>query len=272
MAIPTTSATESAIHSVDESMMVSERTSADEHTEIDDNIGAPSISSKSPNISDEKVDPSSSSGVSSEITSEKLRNEKLRAFYGEEKHLLIVTWGGRPLFSRSRFGSVSDRFMTSLFGVVSLMPCNVERVNVMTGDEIRCFETLDGVKFIYLLCGPLYLFCITRSGESIQQIRNQLRFCHLLIVMTLTNVFEKTLAQSPQFDMRSIFGPTDYMMLHQLVLDEDRSPRFLFDSFNPLRITFSDRDAIGSTISRCKKEMTSSSGDFTFNEHRPSLN
>jgi len=176
-----------------------------------------------------------------------------RDFYSKSKHVLIVTWGGRPLFSR--WGSVSDRFMTSLFGVISLMPCNVERVNVRSGDEVRSFETLDGVKMIYLQCGPLYLFCVSRSGESIDQIRNQLRFCHLLVVMTLTNVFEKTLAQSPQFDLRSIFGPTDYMMLHQLVLDQDRSPRFLFNSFCPLQMAADCRQQIGSVLVRCKKEV-----------------
>ena len=136
------------------------------------------------------------------------------------------------------------------------MPCNVDRVDVAGGnDSIRCFSTLDGVQFIYLLSGPLYLFCVSRSGESIVQIRDQLRFCHLLIVMTLTNVFEKTLAQSPQFDLRSIFGPTDYMMLRKLVEDEDRSPRYLFASFCPFRIDSAHRDLIGAALVRSKKEM-----------------
>ena len=173
------------------------------------------------------------------------------SFYDEDKHMFIVTWGGRPLYTRH--GSLNEKHMTSFMGVVSLFPSNVERVNILTQDEIRSFITYDGVKFIYLICGPLYFFCITKTTESIKQIRNAMRYYQLFIVMTLTNVFEKTLTQSPQFDMRSIFGPTDYMMLDQLVNDTDISPTYLFNSYYPLEIGKNIREEIGNIMKQCKK-------------------
>eukprot|EP01083_Nonionella_stella_P284808 969559_1 len=98
-----------------------------------------------------------------EIDEEKQRELELensrRDFYSKEKHIFIVTWGGRPLYTRH--GSLNDRHMTSFMGVVSLFPSNVERVNILTQDDIRSFITYDGVKFVYLLAGPLYFFCIT---------------------------------------------------------------------------------------------------------------
>ena len=175
----------------------------------------------------------------------------MSTFYDEEKHIFIVTWGGRPLYTRH--GSLNERHMTSFMGVVSLFPSNVERVNILTQDEIRSFETYDGVKFIYLIAGPLYFFCITKTTETIKQIRNSMRYYHLLIVMTLTNVFEKTLQQSPQFDMRSIFGPTDYMLLEKLVNDTDVSPTYLFNSYYPLELPKNIRDEIGTQIKQCKR-------------------
>ena len=66
-------------------------------------------------------------------------------------------------------------------GVVSLFPSNVECVNTMTQDEMRSFETVDGVRFVYLICGPLYLLAVARTaetGETAQQIRNALRYLH----------------------------------------------------------------------------------------------
>eukprot|EP01083_Nonionella_stella_P152128 487259_1 len=219
----------------------------------DDETKEEVLPNNTPNKPEINIDKQNVSESTSPHAKEGDESERDR-FYEYEKHVFIVTWGGRPLYTRH--GSLNDKHMTSFMGVVSLFPSNVERVNVLTQDEIRCFSTYDGVQFIYLLCGPLYLFCVTRTRESIHQIRNQMRYYQLLIVMTLTNVFERTLTQSPQFDMRSIFGPTDYMLLSKLVSDTDRSPTYLFDSYYPAQILKQTRDEIGAVMKQCKRDQS----------------
>lgn len=170
-------------------------------------------------------------------------------FYSREKHFFIVTWGGRPLYSR--YGKLNAKHMISFMGVVSLFPANVETVG-KEHDNIRGFVTND-TKFVYLICGPLYFFCISKTSETMSQIRNQLRYMYQLIVCTLTNSFEKTLLQSPQFDLRTIFGRTDYMLLECLSNECDRNPSYLFDAYSPVELTKNIRDEIGNTMKQCKK-------------------
>eukprot|EP01083_Nonionella_stella_P246339 855370_1 len=100
-------------------------------------------------------------------------------------------------------------------------------------------STYDGVQFIYLLCGPLYLFCVTRTRESIHQIRNQMWYCQLLIVM------HDSLNHHNSICVISLVRIPWIMLLEKLVSDTDRSPTYLFDSYYPAQILKQTRDEIG---------------------------
>ncbi|ETO27848.1 hypothetical protein RFI_09281, partial [Reticulomyxa filosa] len=119
------------------------------------------------------------------------------------------------------------------------------------------------------------------SGETIAQLRNQLRYMHLQIVSTLTNSYEKTLLTQSSFDMRSIFGNTDKMLLDHLADECDktccmcvnfiyvlipfcccccccntnRNPTYLFNAYFPLELSKNVRDETGEIIKNSKKSI-----------------
>ncbi|ETO19936.1 hypothetical protein RFI_17285 [Reticulomyxa filosa] len=83
--------------------------------------------------------------------------QEMKKFYSKEKHIFIVTWGGRPLYSR--YGNLTAPNMISFMGVVSLIPSNIERVNPNEYDNIRGFTT--GNLYTYYLI--VYLYAIFAS-------------------------------------------------------------------------------------------------------------
>ncbi len=101
---------------------------------------------------------------------------EMTEFYNRKKHIFIVTWGGRPLYTR--YGSLTAKHMTSFMGVVTLLPSSVANVGgeKEKEDKLIAFTSSD-CKFLYLLRGPLYYFMISKnSQQSIRQLKNELKY------------------------------------------------------------------------------------------------
>merc|ERR1712130_310121 len=78
-------------------------------------------------------------------------------WFRHEKHIIIVSWAGRPIYTR--YGD--DTLMAAYMGVVTAIISNVAR----SGDKIRSMTAGDH-KFVFLLKGPIYLMAISRTNES----------------------------------------------------------------------------------------------------------
>lgn len=108
-----------------------------------------------------------------------MKNSKLKKYANEhnkdpnwfrhKKHILIMSWAGRPIFTR--YGD--DSALSAYMGVVSAIISNFQK----TGDSLRSIVAGDHT-LVFLLKGPIYLLCISRTTESIKQLTQQLTFIH----------------------------------------------------------------------------------------------
>lgn len=79
------------------------------------------------------------------------------------------SWSGRPIYTR--FGDESR--LAEYFGIASALISNFQNHD----DTIRSMIAGQH-KFVFLLKGPLYLVCISRTEESISQLTVQLEYAH----------------------------------------------------------------------------------------------
>jgi len=169
---------------------------------------------------------------------EKHRDEEM--FYKREKHVFILTWAGRPVYSR--YGDETD--LASFMGVISTI---INIVNVNQKDDIRCVIA-GSHKFVFLVKGPVYLLCVTRTHETVLQLRIQLEYIYEQLTGILTSGVFEILNQRAQYDMRSLIGPTDRTLIDNLILKLNSSPAYLLHAFMPMMVPKAIREEIAQIL------------------------
>eukprot|EP01052_Picozoa_sp_SAG31_P016600 SAG31_NODE_1106_length_9878_cov_4.621331_1_plen_128_part_00 len=69
-------------------------------------------------------------------------------WYQQPKHVWILTYSGKPIFSRYGDESLLSAFMGMLMGVISIYEDGNDRINYIVAGR---------TKFVFLLRGPIYL-------------------------------------------------------------------------------------------------------------------
>lgn len=160
------------------------------------------------------------------------------------KHVFILSWSGRPIFSR--YGDEAE--LSGFMGVVSALISNFQN---LPGDEepdqIRTVAA-GKHKFVFLIRGPVYIVGVSEHPqESQKHIAAQLEYVYLQIVCVLTAGFAKVLECRPTFDLRKLMAGTENL-LHSLMNDFSVNPAYLLDSVSCLRMPFQIRTLIGSLL------------------------
>lgn len=109
------------------------------------------------------------------------------------KHFFILSDAGKPIFSR--YGE-EDVKLIPLMGVASLLMAR-------TNDKMRCIVA-GRYRLVFLSRSPVYLFAVSRTGESVAHLRQQLQhlFAQMLFVVT-TRGFA-ILKKNASYDMRGV--------------------------------------------------------------------
>ena len=88
-------------------------------------------------------------------------------WYARPKHLFVLTYAGKPVYSRHGDESLLSSKMGMLMGIISIV--------IDTKDSLQFFVA-DGIKFVFLVRGPIYLVMVSRNEEHPWLIRAQLDY------------------------------------------------------------------------------------------------
>jgi len=118
-------------------------------------------------------------------------------------------------------------------------------------DDIR-YLVAGKHKFVFLVKGPIILVCISKSGEPVAHLEQQLNYVHSQVISILTSGVNQIFERRAHFDLRSLLGGTD-KFLDSLISLMDHDFCFLLNSTHCLRLTSVIRQTIVGTIQAAKR-------------------
>lgn len=85
------------------------------------------------------------------------------AWTEHRKHFFILSSAGKPIYARYGDESRISSYMGVIQALISFFADN--------DDTLRCINAGEH-RFVFLLKAPLYLVCVSRSGESESQVQS----------------------------------------------------------------------------------------------------
>ncbi|KAF9172801.1 Vacuolar fusion protein mon1b [Mortierella sp. AD011] len=159
------------------------------------------------------------------------------------KHFFILSSAGKPIYARYGDESRISSYMGVIQALISFFADN--------DDSIRCINAGQH-KFVFLLKAPLYLVCVSRSGESESQLREQLGYLYAQIISVLTHSqMTKIFEQRNNFDLRGLIGGTE-IFLDSLGKFMNTYPGFMLGAVQCLTMPRELRDKVGAVLGRAK--------------------
>ncbi|KAM9958279.1 hypothetical protein ACTFIW_001141 [Dictyostelium discoideum] len=162
-------------------------------------------------------------------------------WFDHKKHFFILSFSGKPIYSRYGDEVALNTFMASL----SAMSSFVESSN----DELR-YITAGKYQFVFIQKNPLNLVCIANTGEPYQMIKQQLEYIHALIISVLTQSNIKAVFEA-KYDLRDLLGGTD-KYLDNFIHQTNSDFSILLNSVNCLRLNNNIRNSITNILSNRK--------------------
>ncbi|KAI9022615.1 vacuolar fusion protein MON1 [Hyaloraphidium curvatum] len=157
-----------------------------------------------------------------------------------EKHVFVLSAAGKPVYTRYGDEAALAPFAAVVHTIIAFF--------AEEGDSIRCLNAGDH-KFVFLLRWPLYLLCVSRTGESEHQLRDQLRTLHSQIVSLLTATqLQRIFEQRLNYDLRNLLGGAERQLTHLPdMMSSDLG--HLMSSIQSLRLKPQLRQKIGNALS-----------------------
>ncbi|KAF8947463.1 Vacuolar fusion protein mon1b [Haplosporangium gracile] len=165
------------------------------------------------------------------------------AWTEHRKHFFILSSAGKPIYARYGDESRISSYMGVIQALISFFADN--------DDTIRCINAGEH-RFVFLLKAPLYLVCVSRSGESEFQLRDQLGYLYAQIISVLTqSQMTKIFEQRNNFDLRGLIGGTE-IFLDSLGKLMNTYPGFMLGAIQCLTMPRELRDKVGAILGRAK--------------------
>ena len=139
---------------------------------------------------------------------------------------MIFTYAARPIFTK--FGD--ENKLSAFIGVISAFISNFQRL----GETLDYFIAGD-YTFVFLLCGPIYLVCISNTGEAVSSLKTQLHLAHAQILSVLGGGIHETLEARPNYDVRQLMGGTE-LLLNDILTSCDTATQHIFMDVAPARL------------------------------------
>ncbi|KAJ2367758.1 Vacuolar fusion protein mon1 [Coemansia sp. RSA 2611] len=177
--------------------------------------------------------------LATEAEVEKLDDFGSAAWQGRQRHFLVLSSAGKPIYTRYGSESQLSTLMSAVQAIVSSfgdMSDPVRSLNV--GQQTIVFYTN----------GPLYLLAASDRGDPEELLRNELQLLHSQIVSILTRAqLTRIFEQRSSFDLRQLLGGTEGI-LDQLVDRLDVDFGFALGSLDTLWMRYQLRERIGKTV------------------------
>lgn len=165
------------------------------------------------------------------------------AWTEHRKHFFILSSAGKPIYARYGDESRISSYMGVIQALISFFADN--------DDTLRCINAGDH-RFVFLLKAPLYLVCVSRSGESESQLRDQLGYLYAQIISVLTqSQMTRIFEQRNNFDLRGLIGGTE-IFLDSLGKLMNTYPGFMLGAIQCLTMPRELRDKVGAVLGRAK--------------------
>ncbi|KAF9143930.1 Vacuolar fusion protein mon1b [Mortierella sp. GBA39] len=165
------------------------------------------------------------------------------AWTEHRKHFFILSSAGKPIYARYGDESRISSYMGVIQALISFFADN--------DDTLRCINAGEH-RFVFLLKAPLYLVCVSRSGESESQLRDQLGYLYAQIISVLTqSQMTKIFEQRNNFDLRGLIGGTE-IFLDSLGKLMNTYPGFMLGAIQCLTMPRELRDKVGAVLGRAK--------------------
>ncbi|ORZ21024.1 vacuolar fusion protein MON1 [Lobosporangium transversale] len=165
------------------------------------------------------------------------------AWTAHRKHFFILSSAGKPIYARYGDESRISSYMGVIQALISFFADN--------DDSIRCINAGQH-RFVFLLKPPLYLVCVSRSGESETQLRDQLNYLYAQIISVLTHSqMTRIFEQRNNFDLRGLIGGTE-IFLDSLGKLMNSYPGFMLGAIQCLTMPKALRDKVGTVLGRAK--------------------
>ena len=158
--------------------------------------------------------------------------------------MFILSWAGRPIYTRYGDEANQSSLMGVFSGVISL---------VADGDDEIKHVRAGKMTLVFKCMGPIWLASACSTEEPVEIVEQQLVALHSQIISILTNQILVMLQRKPQLDIRNLLGGTDKYM-DRLVSWTSNEPAYLLNSIHAYRIPFAARVQISTILSKHRHE------------------
>ncbi|KAF9586184.1 Vacuolar fusion protein mon1b [Lunasporangiospora selenospora] len=172
-------------------------------------------------------------------------DQVVSSWTAHRKHFFILSSAGKPIYARYGDESRISSYMGVIQALISFFADN--------DDSLRCINAGDR-RIVFLLRAPLYLVCVSRTGESETQLRDQLGYLYAQIISVLTHSqMTRIFEQRNNFDLRGLIGGTE-IFLDSLGKLMNNYAGFMLGAIQCLTMPKELRDKIGAVLGRAKSK------------------
>lgn len=159
-------------------------------------------------------------------------NEEVSSWYLHKRHVIVLTYSGKPVYSRYGDEDFLSGTTGALSAIVSKMAGFFFGNQNSPSDSLRYMLAGDHI-FVFLERGPLWLVCVSRCGDPYHSVVKLLERVHMQIMTILTAGIEKTLLSRPGYDMRGLLGGTE-PVVNNMIRWCSQDMFLHFEGFEPL--------------------------------------
>mmetsp|Transcript_19865 Transcript_19865/g.46462 ORF Transcript_19865/g.46462 Transcript_19865/m.46462 type:complete len:526 (+) Transcript_19865:57-1634(+) len=138
------------------------------------------------------------------------QTDEVKDWYIHKRHVLVFTYSGKPVYSR--YGEEDG--LSGTTGALSAIVSKMAKFFFTEGVSTDCLRYMIAGEhvFTFLEKGPLWLICVSCSGDVYGDMVSLLERVHMQIITILTAGIEKTLVSRPNYDMRGLLGGTEQVV------------------------------------------------------------
>ncbi|KAJ5634422.1 Vacuolar fusion protein MON1 [Penicillium herquei] len=166
------------------------------------------------------------------------------ALQGQEKHYLILSAAGKPIWTRHGDGGLISTYVGIIQTIISFYE--------ESEDQLKSFSAGD-TKFVIVTHGPLHLVAISRMMESETQLRLQLEALYMQILSTLTlPSLSHLFSIRPSTDLKRPLQGSETLLSSLADSFTRGSPSTLLSALECLKIRKQHRQAINNALLKTK--------------------
>ncbi|PSR89966.1 Vacuolar fusion protein MON1 A like [Actinidia chinensis var. chinensis] len=155
-----------------------------------------------------------------------------------KKHFFILSHSGKPIYSRYGDEHKLAGFSATLQAIISFVENGGDHVKLVRAGKHQV---------VFLVKGPIYLVCISCTGEPYESLRGQLELIYGQMILILTKSVNRCFEKNPKFDMTPLLGGTD-VVFSSLIHSFSWNPATFLHAYTCLPLAYATRQAAGAIL------------------------